>query len=136
MTTPDLRFDPVVAAPAPVHVRHTAVLASTLAHLLGRDGQVPARWETSAFTEAVEAARARLLAVGTLTELVRAGSPETVDLDFGEAAHRLARDPWHVALAIRRLELNSRRRLPSWTDLVRRGVPARPSDLETALWFG
>jgi hypothetical protein len=136
MTTSDLRFDPVVAAPTPAHARHTQVLASALAHLLGRDGEPPARWQTPAFAQAVEAARGRLLPVASLAELGRATSPGAVDLDFHEAARRLGRDPWDVALAIRRLELGSRRRLPAWTDLVRRGVPARPTDLETALWFG
>jgi hypothetical protein len=105
------------------------VLAAALAHLLGRDGELPARWRTPAFTAAVEAARTGSRPRGV-------GRPDDRPLDFQGAAMRLSREPQDVAVAIRQLEHAAHRPLPAWGDLVRRGLPASPSPLDTALWFG
>lgn len=114
----------------------TATLAAALSHLLARDDEPPARWRARSFAEAVEAVRAAQADATTW----RAGPPAEARADaapgFHEAVARLARNPADVALAIGRLELAGRRKLPAWPDLMRRGLPAQPSDLDRALWFG
>jgi hypothetical protein len=69
-------------------------------------------------------------------ELPAAGDDLARPIAFDEAVARIARNPDDVAVAIRRLELDGRSRLPAWPDLVRRGLPVRPTDLDVALWFG
>lgn len=126
------------AVPSLAHARRGQVLASALSQLLEHDRERPARWSMPAFILEVEAARARLQSAATLAALHDPGTDEAdpTGLDFQEAARRLAREPQDVALAIRRLEITSRTRLPAWQDLLKRGLPGRPTALETALWFG
>ena len=114
----------------------TQVLAAALSHLLRRDEECPARWRTAPFAEAVELARSELRSADPIPSFLPLDVDAGGDLDFQDAVSRLARDPRDVASAIRRLELTGRQPLPSWLDLVRHGLPSRPSDLDTALWFG
>jgi hypothetical protein len=114
----------------------TQVLAAALSHLLRRDEDCPARWRSAAFAEAVEAARGDLGSATAIQLLPVPHTYEDRDLAFQDAVARLARNPDDVAVAIRRLELAERRSLPPWLALVRLGLPSRPSDLDTALWFG
>ena len=127
--------------PAAVPAAHLAgsraiVLAEALAHVLGRDGDRPARWSTPLFAVAVDRARTELGGVGSIRDLPARQVELAHQLAFDEAVARIARNPDDVAVAIRRLELGARHQLPAWPELVRRGLPARPSDLDTALWFG
>jgi hypothetical protein len=112
------------------------VLAEALAHVLGRDDDRPARWRTPAFAAAVDRCRAELDDVRSSWDLPAAGDDLARAIAFDEAVAAIARNPHDVAVAIRRLELDGRSRLPAWPDLVRRGLPVRPTDLDVALWFG
>ena len=114
----------------------TQVLAAALSHLLGRDEECPARWRTASFAEAVELARSQFRFADAIPSRLTPDVDAGRDLGFQGAVSRLARNPDDVAVAIRRLELAERRPLPPWLDLVRHGLPSRPSDLDTALWFG
>jgi len=113
----------------------TRVLAEALAHVLGRDDDRPARWRTPSFAVAVERAREELGGLGSVRDLPGEGVLGR-PLAFNQAVARIAGSPHDVAVAIRRLELGTRQPLPAWPDIVRRGLPTRPSDLDTALWFG
>jgi hypothetical protein len=110
------------------------LLASALGHLLGRDGERPARWLTAAFAADVERARLPLRRVVRVRDLPTA--PAGGVLTFAEAVAMLGRDPVAVALAIRRLEIARSGALPAWEDLARRGVPPTTSLLDVATWFG
>jgi hypothetical protein len=112
----------------------TQVLAAALSHLLRRDEGCPARWRTTSFAEAVELARNVLRSADAIPPMPDVDARR--DLGFHDAVSLLARNPGDVAVAIRRLEITGRTPLPSWLDLVRHGLPSRPSDLDTALWFG
>jgi hypothetical protein len=114
----------------------TQVLAAALSHLLRRDEECPARWRTKPFAEAVELARHALPSTDAVAPSLAPGVEAGRDLGFQEAVSRLARNPGDVAVAIGRLELTGRTPLPPWLDLVRRGLPSRPTDLDRALWFG
>lgn len=114
----------------------TRVLAEALAHVLGRDDDRPARWHTAAFAAAVDRSRAELGGVGSVWDLPEPADDPSGSIAFDEAVARIGRHPDDVAVAIRRLELGARHPLPAWPELVRRGLPPRPSDLDTALWFG
>ena len=114
----------------------TQVLAAALSHLLRRDEDCPARWRTKPFAEAVELARHANRSTDAIPPSLSPDVDAGRDLGFQDAVSRLARNPGDVAVAIRRLELTGRTPLPSWLELVRRGLPSRPSDLDTALWFG
>ena len=135
----DLRDTPSHAAPPPPghHAgAGTSALAAALAHILRRDGDHPARWRTPSFADAVERARLELETVGSIPALPVIRDGPGAPMGFREALARLARNPDDVAVAIRRLELGARHRLPAWPDLLRRGLPAPPTDQDTALWFG
>jgi hypothetical protein len=114
----------------------TQLLAAALSHLLRRDEECPARWRSASFADAVEAIRRDLGSATAIQSLPAPYVDGDRDLGFQDAVARLARNPDDVAVAIRRLELAERRPLPPWLDLVRHGLPSRPSDLDTALWFG
>jgi hypothetical protein len=114
----------------------TRVLAEALAHVLGRDDDRPARWRTTAFAVAVDRARTELRGIASVPNLHVPSGERSGALTFDEAIERIARNPADVAAAIRRLELSARQPLPAWPELVRRGLPPRPSDLDVALWFG
>jgi hypothetical protein len=114
----------------------TQVLAAALSHLLRRDEGCPARWRTTSFAEAVELARYALRSTDAIPPSLAPDVDARRVLGFHDAVTLLARNPGDVAVAIRRLELTGRTPLPSWLDLVRHGLPSRPSDLDTALWFG
>lgn len=114
----------------------TSVLAEALAHVLARDDDRPARWRTAAFAVAVERSRAELGDVSTVWDLPAASDELSRPFAFDEAVARIGRNPDDIAVAIRRLELGARNALPAWPELVRRGLPTRPTDLDTALWFG
>jgi hypothetical protein len=111
-------------------------MAEALAHVLGRDDDRPARWRTPAFAVAVDRSRAELGALDTVWDLPAAPDELARPIAFDEAVARIARDPDDVAVAIRHLELGLRNPLPAWPELVRRGLHARPADLDAALWFG
>jgi hypothetical protein len=126
----------VATPPAVLLGAETSVLAAALAHLLARDEDLPARWRTGSFASAVEAARTVLGSVGSVLMLPASGRGAGDQPGFREAVARLARNPDDVAIAVRRLELAGRQGLPAWPELIRRGLPARPSDLDAMLWFG
>lgn len=135
----DLHETPSHVAPLPPgHLAGagTSVLAAALAHVLRRDDDHPARWRTPSFTDAVERARVELDTVVSIPALPVTREGLDGSIGFREAVVRLARNPDDVAVAIRRLELSARHRLPAWPDLLRRGLPAHPTDQDTALWFG
>jgi hypothetical protein len=132
----DCNHKPAVGPPTHRAGAMTSVLAEALVHMLGRDDERPARWRTPAFAAGVDRARAELGGVGSIRDLPATQDEPTGRLAFDEAVARIARDPDDVAVAIRRLELGAWHPLPEWPELVRRGLPARPTDLDTALWFG
>ncbi|HYO43280.1 MAG TPA: hypothetical protein VES19_08795 [Candidatus Limnocylindrales bacterium] len=112
----------------------TLLLASALSHLLNRDEERPARWLGTTFASDVELARRPLRQVVRVRDLP---APATgVPATFGSAVAVLGRDPASVALAVRRLEIARSASLPSWEDLVRRGLPPTVSPLDVATWFG
>jgi hypothetical protein len=123
-------------APAPSSATDSPVLAAALSHLLRRDEESPARWRKAPFAEAVELARSELRSADAIPSEAASDADTGRDIGFQDAVSRLARNPRDVAVAIRRIELARRQPLPSWLDLVRHGLPSRPSDLDTALWFG
>jgi len=120
----------------PVSGSGPKVLAAALSHLLRRDEECPARWRSTSFVEAVELARSELRSSAPNPSRLAADVGAAHDIDFHDAVERLARYPGDVAVAIRHLELIDRRPMPPWLDLVRHGLPSRPSELDTALWFG
>lgn len=131
LAAPAGREGPASRSPA-----EAQVLAAALSHLLRRDEECPARWRTASFAEAVELARRELRPADAIPSRLALDVDAGRDLGFQDAVSRLARNPGDVAVAIRRLEIAERQPLPPWLDLVRHGRPSRPSDLDTALWFG
>jgi hypothetical protein len=123
-------------APASRSPVEAQVLAAALSHLLRRDEECPARWRTASFVEAVELARRDFRPADAIASRLAPDDDLGRGPGFQDAVSRLARNPGDVAVAIRRLELAERQPLPPWLDLVRHGLPSRPSDLDTALWFG
>jgi hypothetical protein len=115
---------------------HARVLADALSHLLGRDEGCPARWHTPDFATAVEVSRTELRSGDGTTAATMAVLDPGREIGFEEAAARLARDPVDVAVALLHLEFTRREPLPTWRNVVRRGVPPRAADLDVALWFG
>ncbi len=114
---------------------HARVLATALIHLLDRDEGAPARWHTDDFAAAVDDWRSALRSVADHPAARMVSLDPGREVGFDEAATRLARDPLDVAAALLHLERERREQLPGWTDLVRRGMPAR-DDRDAALWFG
>jgi hypothetical protein len=108
-------------------------VAQALVHLLDPGRDRPARWFHPGFVAEVTRERHRLHHVVRGHELVVYPS---LDGSFAATAERLARDPVLVATALRKLEIDRSAGLPAWEDLVRRGLPATPSPIETATWFG
>jgi hypothetical protein len=104
--------------------------------VLARDDDRPARWRTSSFVVAVERRSDKLAVVAAVWDLPATPDELARPIAFGEAVARIARNPDDVAVATRSLETGARNPLPAWPDVVRRGLPARPTDLDTALWFG
>jgi len=132
----DRTHTPASVPPAHRAGAGTRVLAEALAHVLRRDDDRPARWRTTAFAEAVDRSRSELGEVGSIWDLPSPSDERSATIAFDEAVARIGRNPHDVAIAIRRLELGARHPLPAWPELVRRGLPPRPSDLDAALWFG
>jgi len=132
----DCTHTPAAVPPAHRAGARTRVLAEALAHVLGRDDDRPARWGTPAFAAAVDRSRTELGDVGSVWDLPAPFDELSGAIAFDEAVARIGRNPDDVAVAIRRLELGARHPLPAWPELVRRGLPPRPSDLDAALWFG
>ncbi len=121
-----------------------ARLASALRSLVARDDELPPVWRSAAFADGVDAIRTSLSEAHTRSAIDRAA---TVLLEaatrsgwsFPIAAQRLARDPAAVAIAIRWLEVDGRRALPAWPDVVRRHALEPAGSLvtpEAELWFG
>jgi hypothetical protein len=132
MTT--ITIDQPASGGSPAIAQHDrAILAAALRHLLARDGDHPARWATQAFGQAVEAHRADITGGRLPERLSRNGSAA---LTHPAASTRLAVDPLAVAVAIRQLETSGGLRLGSWRSLLRSGLPATPTALDVALWFG
>jgi hypothetical protein len=104
-----------------------------LAHLLDPGRDRPARWLRPSFTAEVTAERRRL------HDVVRTGDlavPPGLDGSYASAVQSLARDAGVVATAVRQLEIERSGALPAWDELVRRGLPAMPTLIETVTWFG
>ncbi len=121
-----------------------ARLGNDLCLLVERDEPPPARWLTRGFVADVARLRSRLAATPSVVVLGRYarrfGGPDApAPRTFEEAADLLARDALSVAVALRRIELQHRVRLPAWPDVVRRRrvlpLPVEPA-FDAALWFG
>jgi hypothetical protein len=108
-------------------------LARTLRHLLDPSRDRPALWLHPSFAADVALERRRLHQVVRARDLA---VPPGLYGTFADGARELARDARLVAVAVRCLEIERSAALPSWDDLVRRGLPATPSLLDTAIWFG
>ena len=112
------------------------ILAGALVQLLGRDEELPARWLSAAFDHEVQLQRADMRTVTSPAGLRSIGPASGVGSPFRSAVIGLTRNPVYVAVAIRHLEILHGRALPTWSDLVRRGIPARFADADGSLWFG
>jgi hypothetical protein len=111
-------------------VRHAA---RALTHLLDRDRDRPARWFHPGFATEVARERQRLHHVVRARDLA---VPSDLRGSFATLAQLLARDAAMVAVAVRYIEIDRSAALPAWDSLVRRGIPATPTAIETAIWFG
>lgn len=135
---------PPVPSEAPRGGAVLDLVVRALAQLLHRDDQ-PARWQTHAFAEAVEAARRRHAGAGEY-ELGAVLHDRGVRVaDFPAAVVLLSRDAEAAALGILALELRGSGPLAAWPGLVvgrtassgvtpSPGVPGLVD--EVALWFG
>jgi hypothetical protein len=129
-------IQPVIGEAAGAVTEQPHVLAGALVQLLGRDDELPARWLSPSFAREVQADRADLRTITSLAGLRSISRESTVGSPFRAAVAGLTRDPVHVAVAIRHLEILHGQALPTWSDLVRRGVPPGFAPADAALWFG
>ncbi len=99
-------------------------LARALETLLRRDDEYPARWSSRTFVADVAAERATLSPILTSRRLLGAwrrhrDREPLARRAFDETARSLARDPVHVAFALRQLELDRGVRLAAWPEVLR-----------------
>jgi hypothetical protein len=119
-------------------------LGTVLRSLVARDDEPPPVWRSATFARGVEAIRATLSPVASLPELAWSArglvdAEPGANLPFGIVAHRLARDPASVALAVRWHEIDGAVRVAAWPDVVRRRSlepVGRDPVHEAGLWFG
>lgn len=129
-------IQPVIGEAAGAVTEQPHILAGALIQLLGRDDELPARWLSPAFAREVQADRADLRTIISLAALRAISRESNVGSPFRAAVAGLTRDPAHVAVAIRHLEILHGHSIPPWSDLVRRGVQPGFAAADAALWFG
>ena len=129
-------IQPVIGEAAGAVTEQPHILAGALVQLLSRDEELPARWLSATFAREVQADRADLRTITSLAGLRSISRESGVGGPFRAAVAGLTRDPAHVAVAVRHLEILHGQALPPWSDLVRRGVPPGFAEADAALWFG